>query len=605
MTALNVLPTVPLPPARPVAGPDDIGPDTMIPALLARFPAARAVLDRYGLRGCGGRTGPAEPLRFFARTHGVDEPTLLRELADAASAPATVAAPRHGRSLRVVDSAVVDNAVADTIYRRYFAAGIVVILTAGATWGAWLLWRIGVGGHFTGAGLQEVNAHGHAQIYGWVGLFVMGFAYQALPRVWHTTLAHPRLAVAAFVAMLAGLVVRTAGMTTHDLWAGAIPAAVVGGLLELAAAAILAVQIVLTFRRSLAKLEPYVGFVFVAVGWFVLQAVMDVWHTYTTMSAATQKELLWYVATYQAPLRDLQIHGLAMSMILGVSLRMFPGIFGLPAVRARRAWAALAVLTASVVGECVLFVAYRWSANHVLAAFLLVPWLGLIVAAAMVALPWRLWRPTPEGGRSAKFVRAAYAWLAVSLVMLLLLPAYMKLTGIPFSHAYYGATRHAITVGFVSLMIMGMAAKAVPTLNGVDPRTLPALWGPFLLVNVGCFLRVTTQTLTDVHPGFFAVVGVSGTLEVIGLAWWGVGLLRVMLEGRRAAAESAAAAPTSTKPERVTPDHVVADVLAWFPATAEVFDRRGFTPLRNMVMRRTIARAVTVRQAATVRGIDP
>jgi len=83
-------------------------------------------------------------------------------------------------------------------------------------------------------------------------------------------------------------------------------------------------QIVLTFRRSGKAIEPYVGFVVAALGWFVIMAVASLWHTWATMTASTREELLWYVATYQAPLRDLQIHGLALFMILGVSSRMLP-----------------------------------------------------------------------------------------------------------------------------------------------------------------------------------------------------------------------------------------------------------------------------------------
>jgi hypothetical protein len=88
-----------------------------------------------------------------------------------------------------------------------------------------------------------------------------------------------------------------------------------------------------------------------------------------------------------------------------------------------------------------------------------------------------------------------------------------------FSHAYYGAARHAITVGFVSLMIVGVAAKVVPTLNGVNTRDLSPLWGPFVLINAGCLLRVTGQTLTDFTPAAF-LAGVVG-FGVTGLAQWG------------------------------------------------------------------------------------
>jgi hypothetical protein len=47
------------------------------------------------------------------------------------------------------------------------------------------------------------------------------------------------------------------------------------------------------------------------------------------------------------------------------------------------------------------------------------------------------------------------------------------------------------------------------------------------------------QTLTDFWPGAFALVGVSGVLEVAGLAVWGVAMIGIMLRGRssKAAAE--------------------------------------------------------------------
>jgi hypothetical protein len=569
--------------------------DTPIPDLLRKHPQARAVLDAYGLRGCGGAPGPAESLGFFARAHGVEPRRLLREVGSAVAAPPLAKYDPEPPT------------VADTIYRRYFLGGIVLILTAGASWGASLLWQIGFSGKFTGVSIHQVNAHGHAQIYGWVGLFIMGFAYQAFPRMWHTTLAAPRLATAAFGLMVAGLVVRTVGMTAAGGLGGhAAGVALAGGAAELLAILIFAGQLLVTFRRSPARVEPYVAFAFTAVLWFIAQAVLDLCHTWATMTAATTKDLLWHVATYQAPLRDLQVHGLALFMIFGVSLRMLPALFDLPPVPARRAGWALGVLTAAIVGEVILFVAYRWTSNHVLAALLLLPWLMLAAGAWLVAGPWRLWRPLRVDDRSGKFVRAAYAWLAVSLVMLLLLPVYQAVSRIPFSHAYYGAIRHAITVGFISLMIMGMAAKVVPTLNGVDPRRLSRLWGPFLLVNTGCLLRVSLQTLTDWHPAFFAAVGASGMLEVTGLAWWGAHVAGILLRGRRAQFDSTSHTTTvaTARPHYVAGSMYVADVLDWFPATAAVFDRHGFALLRNPVTRRTMAQRVTVEAASRFRGVE-
>ena len=206
----------------------------------------------------------------------------------------------------------------------------------------------------------------------------------------------------------------------------------------------------------------------------------------------------------------------------------------------------LGLLTTALVAEVLLFLAYRWTGNHVLVAFLLPAWALLAAGVALVALPWRLWRGVPEPDRGAKFIRMAYLWLTISLAMLLLMPLYHHAIGVRFSHAYSGATRHAITVGFVSLMIMGIASKVVPTLGGIDPRTLSSLWGPFLLINVGCALRVVLQVLTDSIGDAYPLLGLSGTLEVAALTWWGVGLLALMW--RRRAIEPA---PTGPRPSRI------------------------------------------------------
>lgn len=574
-----------------------VSPEILLPELLRAHPEARAVLDRYGLRGCGGPLGPYESIRFFARAHGVDEARLLAELDRA------IASPRP-RAAAAPDAP----GLADTIYRRYFVGGILVALTAGASWGAWLLWTIALGGSFQGISISSINAHGEAQIFGWVGLFIMGFACQAFPRLWHTSLAAPRLSAWAFALMIAGLIVRTIGIAAAEAWATAPAVALAGGGLELAAVLIFAGQILATFLRSGARLEPYVGFVVAALAWFVASSVASVWHTWNTMTARSVDAMIGYVATYQSPLRDLQIHGLALFMILGVSLRMLPALYGVPRVADRRAWRALALLVVAVLGEVGLFLAARWTGRRVLMACLPLPWAMLAIGCAMIVLPWRPWRPFPERDRCARFVRAAYAWLAVSMAMLLVSPAYQYAyrhlggpRGLPFSHAYPGAIRHAITVGFISMMIMGFAAKVVPTLNGVDPRGLSSLRGPFLLVNVGCSLRVGLQTLTDWSAGLYPLLGISGTLEVAGLAWWGLGLVLIIARGRRGA--GAPDRPAGPRPDRIEAHHRVAEVLDWFPETEAVFLDRGFTAIRQPMLRRTVARQITLARAASLRGV--
>jgi hypothetical protein len=261
------------------------------------------------------------------------------------------------------------------------------------------------------------------------------------------------------------------------------------------------------------------------------------------IAAGDRAALIWIVATYQAVLRDLQIHGFVLFMVLGVSIPILPRFYGVPEVTARRARTAWALMLGGVAGEISLFLAYRFTGHHVFAAGLLLPWAALAAGALSVAAVFRPWRPFPKPDRSTKFVRAAYAWLAGSFALLLLMPVYQAALHLPFSHAYYGSIRHAITVGFASQMIMGIAAFVVPALRQVPRRELPALRGPFILANVGCLLRVTLQALTDVHHVFFALVGASGVLELTALAWWGAYMVRLMVTTQ--------ARPGMRTPERV------------------------------------------------------
>src|SRR5262249_22615414 len=219
-----------------------------------------------------------------------------------------------------------------------------------------------------------------------------------------------------------------------------------------------------------------------------------------------------------------------------------------------------------------------------------------------------------EADRSLKFLRAAYVWLFISLGMLVILPVYQyglldwlapesASASLGFSHAYYGAIRHAITVGFISLMIVGVAAKVVPTLGGVAGRALSKLWGPFVLLNLGCAFRVVSQTATDFTARAYPLAGVSGVLEVSGLALWGVHLWLIMLG--RARTHSAVASSSHVLPGTpLVATHLVAEVLDQYPYLLETFLTFGFRPLANPLFRRTVARFVTIEQACRHVDVD-
>src|SRR5690606_19727898 len=89
--------------------------------------------------------------------------------------------------------------------------------------------------------------------------------------------------------------------------------------------------------------------------WFLLGAALDLRHLARTVGAADREALLAEIAIWQLPLRDLQIHGLALSMILGVSLRVLPGLLGTPVPDERRSRRLFWPLQLAILAEAALF----------------------------------------------------------------------------------------------------------------------------------------------------------------------------------------------------------------------------------------------------------
>jgi hypothetical protein len=180
----------------------------------------------------------------------------------------------------------------------------------------------------------------------------------------------------------------------------------------------------------------------------------------------------------------------------------------------------------------------------------------------------------------------------------------MPLSGsqVPFSHAFFGAYRHALTVGFIMMMIVGVSSKVVPTLSGIDVRRASSLKWTFVLLNVGNALRVGTEIATDFVPAAYRIMGISGFIEVAALSLWGYELLSNMWVGRRLG-KQAAGSVMLAMPVEISAQTKVAEVLDYYPQTLQTFVSFGFAPLRNPVLRNTLARVVTIEQACRRAGV--
>lgn len=489
---------------------------SMLGEVLRRYPSTRRVMDKYGLHGCGGDGGPAESLEFFARVHQIDLESLLRDLREEVAHPSPV---------KVAYQA----GVADTIYRRFFKAGVAIVLTIGGLWGAVNLADIALNRNFLQLRLvPAIHAHAHAMIFGWVGLFVMGFAFQSFPRFKHTTLWRPQLAVASFYLMLAGITARVAAELLEPATIG-LALGALAALAELAAIVLFILVILKTARKSIEPHNPYEKFILGALFWFFIQALVSDLFFFAKATAVGERELVHRIALIDGPLRDIQLVGFAALMIAGVSQRFIPAVYQLPRPARDRQTLIFWLINASLVLGVVSYVLLQTRGNFLFALgleasyFLMVVWAVLLVRQIGV-----LGEPRARD-RSWKFVRASYVWLLIASLMLPFFPVYGMLTHQGFAHSYFGAYRHAFTVGFITMMIMGVAARVVPILAGVDTKRTSSLAGPFVLINLGNAGRVLLQVLTDFFPAVaYPLVGLTGFLEVAAIAWWGVELWRLM-----------------------------------------------------------------------------
>lgn len=478
-------------------------------------PQAREVFDRHGLKGCGGEHGPAEPISFFAAIHQIDVDQVLREL--------NQEAPVAGRKY------VYQEGLADFIYRRFFKAAIVTVLSVGGMWGAISLLQIALGRSFLQLGLlPAIHAHAQAMISGWVGLFVMGFAYQSFPRFKNTTLWRPDLANLSFYLLILGVVCRIVA----ELIAPAPISAffgIVGFGLEMAAGLVFVIVLLKTARKSIEPRAKYERFILGSLFWFLLQIPLSYLLFFARLFAANEQQAVMRIALIDGPLREVQLLGFAALIIAGVSQRFVPLVYGLKPPQRDRLKTIFWLINGSLLLNVASYLLLLLTLNPLFAIPLEIAYLLMPVWAILLAKQIGIFSRPQRRDRSFKFIRAAYVWLLVAAFMLPLFPFYGLLTRQVFAHSWMGAYRHAFTVGFISLMILGVSSRVVPILAGIDGSRLTSLWGPFILLNVGSAGRVILQVVTDWAPKTaYPLVGFTGFIEVIALAWWGTHLWRVM-----------------------------------------------------------------------------
>lgn len=534
-----------------------------------QFPQCRPVFDKYGLAGCGGADGPPEPLFIFAAAHRVELSHLVAELNQAVRGDWK--AETAGRAAR---SAPAEELEAENLYKRFVFAALGVALTLGFLLGAINLVIIAHGRSSDAVSGVSKQVHGHAQIFGWVGLFIMGVALHAVPRMKLQTVRPVRLAKMLPVLMLGGVILRAVGQPLAKTVTGATLLTLSGVSLLAGISAFLWIlgRVVVV---SEARREFHEKFLWASFLWL---AVLAVWNLIIVSQMAARG---WVGVPAATDWRFLHvaIFGFASNMIFGFALRVLPHFLGLRDPRVGPATIAFALWNLAIPLRYHNETLDRVATVLELVAAVLFVWALGIFAQRRVQV--NIAGVDPAFGW---FITLGFVWLLLATVQ-------------PF-HADLGritaAARHGMTIGFITSLMLGVGHRVLPIFNGVNLHSHRLLRGSFWCQAIGSTLVLAmAYSARQERPwqyAWAAVAGVCVLAAIVMFAWNIAHTLRVKAE-------------TFTRESAVKLTTRVAELLETYPDLRPVLIHGGLAGLA--AMKHNPPRFVTLEFAARRHGIDP
>lgn len=396
----------------------------------------------------------------------------------------------------------------------FTASALAIALTAGFGLGVWLLLARTAG--LTTFGVPWVvlvQLHGTIQLFGFAAMFVMGVALHVLPR-FRGAAAPPRIvSVIAFCGTVGAIVLRAVAqpfldLPARDLLLGLSSILLVAATSAFAIGALGALLGGMNPHRS-DELVMAAGILAAPLAAALLALGLPLGGAPLLVDPAAQDRAVWAM-----------LLGSLATMIFGVWARLAPGFVAAPPARPRRLLPAAALWIVGVAG--------------VVAD---VPLAALALVAALCALIWALGvfgrsiarQRLPDHARATRLaVRSAFVWALVGAALLALYHGHAVFTNSVASYLEVSAARHAFAIGFVTIMIYGVAARALPSF--ADRR----LWSPRLqlltiaLANAGVALRVAPQAIGVQGAIVNGLEGLSGVIAYLALACFTVNILRTV-----------------------------------------------------------------------------
>jgi len=400
----------------------------------------------------------------------------------------------------------------------YIAAGLLFMLLPGTFLGVWNLIFISnrhALGRLSPAWLQ---AHGHAQIFGWIGTFIIGIGYYSLSKMGRVMPFAVSRGWASWILWICGVTLRWACNITEWHWQVLMP---LSAALQLAGFLIFFVTVSRHKPRESAMggtpaavrpaMETWMKLVIASTACLLAALLMNQGEAiYVAMYAAHPELPHWLDQRYLV----LAAWGFPVLAVWGFNARWLPVFLGLRAPSA----SGLAIALAACLGG----IGSALCGKFGLATAL------LLIASIAAAVSLRAFEPALKPAKTLGvhgsfplFVRGAYVWLLIAAGLGVFAAQADTAGGI------WGASRHALTVGFLATMVFAIGQRVLPAFCGM--RVLYSgrlMFASLSLLNAGCFLRVASEV--PAYEGYLAaawsVLPVSAIVELTAVSLFALNL---------------------------------------------------------------------------------
>ncbi len=367
-----------------------------------------------------------------------------------------------------------------------------------------------------------LEGHGHAQMFGWIGSFILGIGFYSQPAHGRSVL---RLPFSCFLLWTAGVATRWFANIYGWHWRALLP---VSAGLELVAVILFLFaashhKLPASTQRSKGKAPMESWMVSVLIGTAGLASAV-IFNFVECVRLGIEGGLRSFPHSLDQKYLVLLGWGFVVPVVWGFSARWLPAFLAIskPDVRLFRL-----ALSLHVVGVLFGIAGLAKPATILLA-------LGAVTIGRALRFAERPHGPAKTQGIHPSFpifARLPYLWL-IAAASMSVWAAFADVHG-----GIWGASRHALTVGFAATMVFAIGPRILPHFAGIQRIFSKRLmFFSLLCLQTGCLLRVSSEPLAYEGLASFAwkVLPVSGMLELSGVLIFATNLALTLLVGRSA-----------------------------------------------------------------------